>query len=197
MDLVLVGDCAWRVELPNGADPAAVLEALRSLPHVVDVVVTDRHALVRFAPGRPPDDPRPAIASAGRLAPAARGFHVVRLRYDGADLDAVAEEAGLTRAEAIEKHAGRDYLVELIGFLPGFAYLGPVDPALALPRRSTPRLRVPAGAVGIAGGRTGIYPVASPGGWKLVGTAVDFTPFNPMTGALMRLGDRVRFEPVP
>jgi 5-oxoprolinase (ATP-hydrolysing) subunit A len=98
--------------------------------------------------------------------------------------------------EVVVLHASREYTVRTVGFLPGFAYLGEVDARIAVPRLSTPRTRVPALAVGLAGRRTGIYPFASPGGWNLLGTAVDFTPFRPDSGAQLRLGDRVRFERV-
>jgi len=197
MECVPLGDAAWRIELPAGADPAGVWAALHGSPGVLDVVVTDRHALIRFKPGEPPADPRPAIAAAQMIPPSERGHHAVRVRYDGMDLDEVARLAGLAREEVVRRHAEREYTVELIGFLPGFAYLGPIDPALALPRRPTPRLHVPAGAVGIAAGRTGIYPAVSPGGWNLIASAVDFKPFDPTSGSVFKLGDRVRFEPVP
>jgi UPF0271 protein len=196
MEWLPVGDSAWRAELPAGADPAAVLEVLRPWPGVIDVVVTDHHALVRFNPLHPPSDPSAAIIGAPVIPSTARRHHIVPVRYDGMDLDEVGRVTGLTREEVIRRHSDREYSVELVGFLPGFAYLGPIDPALALPRRPTPRLRVPAGAVGIAAGRTGIYPVASPGGWHLIATVAGFKPFDPETGAAFRLGDRVRFESV-
>jgi 5-oxoprolinase (ATP-hydrolysing) subunit A len=90
-----------------------------------------------------------------------------------------------------------EHVVRLLGFLPGFAYLGPVAPSLVLARRATPRPRVEAGAIGIAGGYTGVYPFASPGGWHLVAHAVDFAPFDLARGARLGLGDRVRFEVAP
>ena len=94
-------------------------------------------------------------------------------------------------------HAASTYVVATIGFLPGFAYLRGLDAHLVLPRRSSPRARVPALAVGIAGPYAGVYPFASPGGWHLLGTAVGFTPFDARRGATLALGDRVRFVPVP
>jgi UPF0271 protein len=81
-----------------------------------------------------------------------------------------------------------------VGFLPGFAYLRAPDPPFQLARRGSPRARVPAGSVGVAGPYTGIYPFASPGGWNLLGTAVDFVPFTVERGAALALGDVVRFE---
>jgi UPF0271 protein len=84
--------------------------------------------------------------------------------------------------------------VRVVGFLPGFAYLGGLDERLVVPRRASPRARVPAGAVALAGPYTGVYPLASSGGWNLVGTALDFVAFSPAEGATLRLGDTVRFE---
>ena len=191
---VPLGDGAIRIELPTGADPRAVLRALRAVASVVDVVVTEGHACIHF--GEPPatfDAALDAIAQAGAHVDEPR-VHVVRVRYDGADLADVAVRAGLSIARVVELHGAREYVVRVVGFLPGFAYLGTLDRALVLPRRASPRARVPAGAVAIAGDRTGIYPLASPGGWHLVGTAIDLRTFAPSGGALFALGDRVRFE---
>jgi UPF0271 protein len=115
------------------------------------------------------------------------------VRYDGADLAEVASASGLSQAEVVAIHSGAEYEVSSVGFLPGFAYLRPLDPRLLLPRRATPRPRVPALSVAIAGPYTGIYPFASPGGWHLLGTAVGFAPFDARDGAVLSLGDRVRF----
>lgn len=87
----------------------------------------------------------------------------------GSDLDEVARHTGLSRDEVIGLHSAAEYTVYFLGFLPGFAYLGGMDPRLATPRRREPRLMVPAGSVGIGGEQTGIYPIASPGGWQLIG----------------------------
>jgi len=105
----------------------------------------------------------------------------------------VASASGLSPAEVVAIHSGTAYEVTVVGFLPGFAYLRALDPRLVLPRRATPRPRVPALSVAIAGPYTGVYPFASPGGWHLLGTALGFTPFDARTGAAMSLGDRVRF----
>lgn len=190
-----MGDAAFRFELPEGLEPASALAALRALPGVVDAVVADGRALVRFAPGAPPGDPRPALALAPAVAPDQRRLHEIRTRYDGPDFEEVARQCGLAPDELVALHAGRDYEVQLVGFLPGFAYLGPLDPRLRVARRDRPRPRVPALSVGVAAGRTGIYPFASPGGWHLVGRVLGFHPFDPRHGARLRLGDRVRFLP--
>lgn len=115
----------------------------------------------------------------------------------GADLDEVAAQHGLTPAEVIRQHVAGNYLVQAIGFLPGFAYLGGLAPAIATPRRATPRREVPAGSVGIGGAQTGVYPVRSPGGWNLIGRT-SLRLFDPGRAepALLRAGDRVRFRAV-
>src|SRR5262249_15474442 len=102
----------------------------------------------------------------------------------------------LARDDVERVHSATVYAVRLVGFVPGFAYLGPVDPRLALPRRPTPRPRIDAGSIALAAGYTAVYPFASPGGWNLVGRAVDFAPCDVDRGARLALGDRVRFEPV-
>ncbi|AIY43916.1 Allophanate hydrolase 2 subunit 1 [Collimonas arenae] len=112
----------------------------------------------------------------------------------GPDLEQVAIHTGLSPAEIVKRHTAAEYIVYFIGFQPGFPYLGGLDPKLATPRRSEPRLVVPAGSVGIGGSQTGIYPAASPGGWQLIGRSELqlFDPgFNPPT--LLQPGDRVRF----
>ncbi|MBT2282323.1 5-oxoprolinase subunit PxpB [Paenibacillus polymyxa] len=115
----------------------------------------------------------------------------------GPDLDYVASEHGLTPEEVIAIHTSGDYLVHMIGFAPGFPYLGGLSEQIATPRRATPRLRVEAGTVGIGGKQTGIYPVNTPGGWQCIGR----TPlrlFRPGENipSLLAAGDRVRFEQI-
>jgi UPF0271 protein len=190
-----MGDAAVRWRRDPDRDARKLLDALRAHPDVIDAVVTEHHALVTFDPARPPEAPwlaedRVPLASAADDV----RTHVIHARYDGADLDEIASRAGLSRDDAIRAHCDRVYVVKLVGFLPGFAYLGPVAPPLVLPRRSTPRARVEAGAIGVAGGYTGVYPFASPGGWHLIARAIDFAPFDAEYGARLALGDRVRFE---
>lgn len=119
-------------------------------------------------------------------------------RYHGPDLAAVAERIGMPAEEVVERHSARTYEVLLVGFVPGFAFLGELDPRLVLPRRDSPRRRVPAGSVAIAGAQTGIYPLETPGGWHLLGRT-DLTLFDPNRDppALLRVGDRVHFDPIP
>jgi inhibitor of KinA len=118
-------------------------------------------------------------------------------REYGPDLAAVASFAACSEAEVIDLHAGATYRVYLVGFVPGFAYMAEVDPRIGAPRRHVPRTAVPPGSVAIAGGQTGIYPSATPGGWNIIGR----TPVKPYDSHraepfLFKPGDRVRFEPM-
>jgi 5-oxoprolinase (ATP-hydrolysing) subunit A len=198
IELEPFGDAAMRARLPEGVDARSLLRTLRGLPGVSDAVVTERHALVTFAPSRVPEGIVEAIeGSLGSPALADTSRPVaIAVRYDGEDLREVADAAGLTPEELIALHAGAEYTVAAIGFMPGFAYLRGLHPRLVVPRRATPRARVPALSVAIAGPYAGVYPFASPGGWHLLGTAVGFAPFDASSGARLALGDRVRFAPV-
>ncbi|MGG6431965.1 5-oxoprolinase subunit PxpB [Anoxybacillus sp. D401a] len=115
----------------------------------------------------------------------------------GPDLEEVARKNQLTPEEVIDIHARGHYFVYMIGFAPGFAYLGGMSEKIATPRKHSPRLRVPAGSVGIASVQTGIYPIDSPGGWQLIGrTPIQlFRPLHPQP-SLLQVGDRVRFQPI-
>jgi KipI family sensor histidine kinase inhibitor len=121
--------------------------------------------------------------------------HVIMVAYDGPDLAGVAQTIGLDLNELILRHTSRTYTVDLIGFVPGFAYLSELDPALHLPRRPEPRPHVPAGSVAIAGAQTAVYPLDTPGGWHLIGRT-SATMFDPAREppALLQPGDTVRFE---
>ena len=123
--------------------------------------------------------------------------HRIAVVYDGEDLDEVAQRTGMSRDDVISIHSEKEYRVFVTGFVPGFAYLGVLDPRLVLPRRESPRKRVPPGSVAIAERQTGIYPSATPGGWHLIGTTAEklFDPErNPPS--TFQVGDRVRFESV-
>lgn len=115
----------------------------------------------------------------------------------GPDLDAVAAHAALTPDEVVSLHSGRDYLIDMLGFLPGFAYLGGLDPRLYTPRLAAPRTVIPAGSVGIGGAQTGIYPLPSPGGWQLIGRT-PLRPYDPERAQpiLYSAGDYLRFSPI-
>jgi KipI family sensor histidine kinase inhibitor len=115
--------------------------------------------------------------------------------YDGADLDSVAELAGISVAEVIDRHAGPEFVVGWMGFAPGFAYLTGLDPVLHVPRLDTPRTSVPVGSVAVAGPYSAVYPTASPGGWRLLGrTSVRVWDVAGDPPSLFRPGTRVRFE---
>ena len=115
----------------------------------------------------------------------------------GPDLNEVAALHGLTPAQAIELHASVTYTVYFLGFVPGFAYLGELPAALAAPRLDTPRRSTPSGSVGIAGNQTGVYPFATPGGWRLIGRT-PIAMFRPDRKVMsyLSIGDRVRFTPI-
>lgn len=115
--------------------------------------------------------------------------------YDGEDLHDVASRTGHSEADVIRLHSEREYYVYVIGFVPGWAYLGDIDPSLVLPRRSAPRKQVPPGSVAIAETQTGVYPFATPGGWHIIGrTEMKLFDVNRDEPALLRVGDRVVFE---
>jgi KipI family sensor histidine kinase inhibitor len=121
-------------------------------------------------------------------------LHRIPVVYDGPDLEAVAEALRLTAPQVIEIHLRPIYRAFLVGFVPGWAYLGPLPDQLVLPRRAVPRTHVPAGSVAIAGHQTGIYPLDTPGGWHLIGRSPVklFLPDRDPP-SLFRAGDRVKF----
>jgi 5-oxoprolinase (ATP-hydrolysing) subunit A len=184
-----LGDRAVRIERPPGTDAGAIARAVLAEPGVADVVVTEEHVGVYFDAEPPGAIAIEALRSrlAGIAVVTAKRRIVIAVRYDGADLAAAAATLGLSIDALVALHLGRTYEVKMMGFLPGFAYLGDVDPRLQLPRRAEPRRSVPAQSVAIAGTYTAIYPCASPGGWHLLGTAPAFRPFD------IELGDTVRF----
>ena len=179
---------------------AAQLLAER-LPGVTDVIPGYSNLLVEFDPqvvSRERLQARLRRLFAERPPPAATS-KVVNLSvvYDGPDLAELAAAVGLEPIEVIRRHSSVRYRAYAAGFTPGFAYLGPVDPAIRAPRRQRPRELVPAGSVGIADGQTGVYPLASPGGWNLIGRTVEavYDP-NRQPATLIQAGDTVMFTPV-
>jgi KipI family sensor histidine kinase inhibitor len=214
------GDAALLVTLGDAVD-ADVLFAVGALARDIRALQDEGVPIGVPVPGLTtllvPFDPRavslealsdrlaPMVAALGRRGgdpdAAASGTVIdIAVHYggaDGLDLPQVAERAGLTPAQVVEAHASTIYRVLLLGFQPGFAYLGDLPDALVLPRRDTPRTRVLAGSVGIAGRRTGVYPFDGPGGWQLIGRTDqvmwDVTRDRP---SLLRTGDRVRFTPL-
>ena len=198
------------VELGEGISPAAhrrVRAALHALGREPIPGVTNLHPayaslLVSYDPSVANGDRVEAeVASRLRTADAVTlpepALVELPVRYggeSGPDLAAVAAACGLTAAEVVREHAAAEYLVYFLGFSPGFPYLGGLPPRLAVPRRPSPRTLVPAGSVAIGGAQAGVYPLASPGGWQLIGRtpAVLFDPGR-TPPALLAAGDRVRF----
>ena len=208
---LVAGDSCLVVELGEGIDPAvnrrvqglARMIRERGPAGVVEVVPSYRSLLVYYRPWE-----LPLQALLGWLArvevwePDPGPSRVVRIPVAyggeyGPDLEEIARFARIDPAEVVAIHSSREYMVYCLGFAPGFPYLGKVAPEIAMPRLATPRTRVPAGSVGIAGEQTGIYPSESPGGWRLVGrTPLPlFAPHrDPPT--LLQPGDRVRLFPI-
>ncbi|TVQ54008.1 MAG: 5-oxoprolinase subunit PxpB [Rhodobacteraceae bacterium] len=201
--VVEFGDAIDRAVSARVVRAAAAVEALAP-EGVVAVTATFRSLLVRY-------DPRATcsarlVKAIGAL-PLDSGTGAATRRVwrlptvyggeGGPDLDAVAAEIDAATADVVRLHAGETYHVYMLGFLPGFAYMGDVAPPLRLPRLATPRVRLPAGSVAVALQMTAVYPFASPGGWRLLG----WTParlFDPAASspALLAPGDGVRFDPV-
>jgi KipI family sensor histidine kinase inhibitor len=188
-----LGDRAIRFARPDRS-ARAIVHAVRAWPGVVDVVVA-RHDVAAYFDGAPTVTPAllDALATAADDPVPVRDLEL-RAIYNGPDLDDVAAATGRHPDDVRALHAAATYTVETMGFSPGFAYLGGLPPALELPRRTTPRTRVPAGSLAIAGLQTAVYPFDSPGGWHLIGSVVGVRMFGP-DGPLLQLGDRVRFVP--
>jgi 5-oxoprolinase (ATP-hydrolysing) subunit B len=169
--LLPYGPGGWLVEV--GADEVAGYAAavlLARHPAVLEVVPAARTVLVRVEP----QGGDTVAALLRELAPEPslpdnREEVVIPVVYDGEDLGAVAADSGLSVADVVARHSAGRYLCTFCGFAPGFAYLTGLDPSLHLPRRATPRTRVPAGSVAIAAEYTAVYPSESPGGWHLIG----------------------------
>lgn len=196
------GDRAVLVDLGGYDEVAAVARALteHAVAGVVEVLPAARTVLVRIDPTRIDRSAlRDAIDAAPTVSSGAVGGQLVEIevRYDGEDLAEVADLAGISVDEVIERHSGATYVGAFSGFAPGFIYLIGGDPLLDVPRRATPRTRIPAGSVAIAGEFSGVYPRSSPGGWQLLGrTPARMWDVDRPQPALVRPGDRVRFVPV-
>nr|WP_228046470.1 allophanate hydrolase subunit 1 [Saccharopolyspora sp. HNM0983] len=191
------------VELADLDEVQALYAALAPDPPagVVDLVPAARTLLLRLDPEQV--DPAEVQRVVARTEPAAGSRAVgellrVPVVYDGADLADVAELTGLGPREIVERHTGIEWTVAFGGFAPGFGYLAGGPAELVVPRRAESRTRVPAGAVGLAGEFSGIYPRESPGGWQLIGrTELQIWQVDRDPPALLRPGVRVRFEEVP
>lgn len=211
--IVPAGDSALIVEFEERIDPlvnartiacADGIQAAR-IDGVRDIVPAYRSVTVYFDPLRTPYEAlMTAIEreAARPIAETAAGREPVRVPVCyggdlGPDLPGVAAFARLSEADVIRMHTSATYRVFMLGFVPGFAYMGIVDRRIAMPRHSTPRLRVPIGTVGVAGVQTGIYPAETPGGWQLIGRT-PVKPFDPARPEpfLMKAGDAVQFYPI-
>lgn len=203
--MIRVGESAWLLELSRSTEVIAAQRAVERLgdPAIVDVVPGATTLLVVADPTALPDPRRLEQVERGARAGGAQAadvaperVHEIAVRYDGEDLPELASRAGWSPAELAARHAAVVYRVAFLGFQPGFAYLDGLPAELHAPRRATPRPRVPAGSVAIGGEWTGVYPLATPGGWNLLGTT-DAVLFDPRRDApaLLQPGDGVRFVP--
>ncbi len=189
-------------------DPLACWRALRAsgLPGLVEVTpgfgsVQVEFEVVGLDDARVEDELRALLERTSEVGDTTEPrSHTLPVCYDHAlapDLERVAAHAGLALEQVIERHASGSYRVEVIGFSPGFGYLSGLDAQLHTPRLDSPRTRIPAGSVGIAGEHTGAYPQATAGGWNLIGrTPAPLFDTRRDPPALLRLGDSVRFEPI-
>jgi len=199
MRLLPSGSAALLVEVDGLDDVLALYAALAGAPPegVVDVVPAARTVLLVTDPARTTLD---AVAAAVRrttpVAGAERSGDAVELpvHYDGADLADAAELLGLTPGQLVERHTSAAWTVAFCGFAPGFGYLVQPGGGWDVPRRATPRTKVPPGSVALAGEFSGVYPRESPGGWQLIGrTDVAVFDLARDPAALLRPGTRVRF----
>ncbi|MBI2510833.1 MAG: 5-oxoprolinase subunit PxpB [Opitutae bacterium] len=222
MRITPVGDNALRIELGAAIDEAtqrsvqaacAGLDAA-AIPGFTELVPAYTTVTAHYDPGAvvaagaPADDIVGWLMTRAELAlkslpakPARQGKTVeIPVCYGGEfgpDLPRVAAQAKLSPEEVVRRHAAGNYVVHLVGFAPGFPYLGGMDVALATPRLAQPRAQVPAGSVGIAGAQTGVYPLATPGGWNLIGrTPVKLFRPEENPPVLLQAGDRVRFRAI-
>lgn len=212
-----MGDRALVVEYGDSPSPelsariTATARRLRAspLPGVLDLVPAYTTLTLHFDPvaigGNAPFDTLAEqlgawLEAGAETAPAPARLVEIPLCYGGAfgaDLEDLARRHGLDPGDVVAIHSGTEYTVQMLGFVPGFAYLGGLDPRLFTARRDAPRPRVPAGTLGIGGEQTGIYPLDAPGGWHLLGR----TPLRLFTPqreppCLLNAGDRVRFRPI-
>jgi KipI family sensor histidine kinase inhibitor len=197
MRLLPSGERAVLVEVADLDEVLALAGPVRELAGVEDVVPGERTLLVTVSRSSQLEAVRALLADvASHPHPAALEARTVEIPvvYDGPDLADVASHAGLSVAEVVAAHTATPWRVGFGGFAPGFAYLVGGDPRLEVPRRAEPRASVPAGAVGLAGRYSGVYPRSSPGGWQLIGHT-DVVLFDPTADppALLQPGITVRF----
>ena len=201
------GDRAFLIELEQRIDPA-IVDAARAIADaweergLGEAIPAYASVVVAFDPSRTHWTEAAAAASALAAGPPRASTRIagrlieVPTIYDGPDLAETAARSGLSAEELVALHSGREYQAFFLGFMPGLAYCGTLDPRIDAPRLASPRPRVPAGTVAVASGQTVIYPVDSPGGWRLIGRT-DLVVFDPARdpAALIRAGDRLQFVP--
>jgi KipI family sensor histidine kinase inhibitor len=215
MRITSFGDAALLVEFEHTIDVTVNIQVLAAgervrqarLPGVRDVVPAYGSFAVHFDPLRTDVVRLRQVVARAAAARPPRAEHdrmgpvEIPVCYGGRfgpDLGAVAAWAGMDPHHVIAAHASREYRVFMLGFLPGFPYMASVDERIAMPRRDTPRTRVAAGSVGIAGPQTGVYSFDSPGGWQIIGrTPLVLFDAGNQPPALLAPGQRVRFRPVP
>ena len=199
MRLLPCGDRAILVEVADAAERRRLDATLRRrpLPGTVEHVPGARTVLVVANAAHHLPEIAAALRDLVLDAPEATDETdelVVEVRYDGPDLEDVATHLGITPSEVVARHTGEVWTVEFAGFAPGFAYLTGSEGDLEVPRRHSPRTRIPAGSVGLAGPYSGVYPRPSPGGWQLIGrTDVTLWDAQRVPPALLTPGRRVRF----
>lgn len=207
MSLRDFGDRAFLLELEQRIDPAIVQQARAiadawEAQEMGEAIPAYASVVLGFDPARVARGEALAAATALAAARPASSASVagslieIPTIYDGPDLASAAGRSGLSAAQLVDLHAGREYSAFFLGFMPGLAYCGMLDPRVDVPRLDVPRSRVPAGSVGIANGQTLVYPFDSPGGWSLIGRT-ERVMFDPARepAALISPGDRVRFVP--
>ena len=203
MNVRFMGDSALLVETHDSAEAQRLRHILEAeqIPGLRQLVPGYDSLLVAADPLRVDLDALaqrlPRLLRVPAQAPLTRS-HEIPVRYAGEDLEAVAAELGMSAEEVVRRHSATTYTVAFLGFTPGFAYLIGLDPTLQLPRLTTPRARTPEGAVAVAGEFTGIYPQATPGGWRVVGfTSTRLFDASRASPALLAPGDRLRFKAIP
>lgn len=206
-DSAIVVEFEERIDLAINARCVAIADSVRAsgVPGIRDVVAAYRSVTVYFDPlstdhSRLIEELKRAAREVVSRVDSPRRTHRVPVCYGsdfGPDLPEVAAFAQLSDDETVARHAAPEYRVFMVGFIPGFAYLGTVDPQIAVPRRDVPRTKVPAGSVAIAAGQTAVYPINSPGGWRIIGrTPLRIFDSSRSRPSLFRAGDAVQFVPI-
>ena len=211
--ILTAGDSSLLVEFGKEISPdinrriAATIQLMReqNIEGVVDVIPAFCSLLINYDPRVVRYDQMKKrieglVSVDVRTGNQAKKIYEIPVLYGGEygpDLPHIAEHAGLSQEEVIQIHSSADYLIYMLGFLPGFCYLGGLDERIHTPRLANPRLKFPAGSVGIGGSQTGIYPLDSPGGWQLMGmTPVKTYDPNREVPILVQAGEYIRFVPI-